>query len=179
MECCVFCLPLDLWLNACNECTQQQQQQQQWRCWHWAALLITSRRAAVERLSSENATTELSIITTIINNIKWPQHHKYQLRVFYYLQLNRNAEAGSPIPYQIQFHFHFKLSPPSCPALLCSGLPACLLAAVIRFALLNCLRYSPAKWRVGFAGTRACLRPTSQEFIGSGVKSRTNNYVYV
>lgn len=111
---------------------------------------------------------ELSRITTIINNIKWPQHHKYQLRVFYYLQLNRNAEAGSPIPHQIQFHF--KLSPLSA---------VCLLAAVIRFALLNCLRYSPAKWRVGFAGTRACLRPTSQEFIGSGVKSRTNNYVYV
>lgn len=123
---------------------------------------------------------ELSRITTIINNIKWPQHHKYQLRVFYYLQLNRNAEAGSPILHPIQFHF--KLSPPSCPALPCYGLaclPVCLLAAVIRFALLNCLRYSPAKWRVGFAGTRACLRPTSQEFIGSGVKSRTNNYVYV
>lgn len=65
---------------------------------------------------------ELSRITTIINNIKWPQYHKYQLRVFYYLQLNRNAEAGSPIPHQIQFHF--KLSPPSCPALAC--LPVCL-----------------------------------------------------
>lgn len=67
---------------------------------------------------------ELSRITTIINNIKWPQHHKYQLRVFYYLLLNRNAEAASPIPHQIQFHF--KLSPPSCPALLWPGLPACL-----------------------------------------------------
>lgn len=128
MECCVFCLPLDLWLNACNECTQQQQQQQQWPRCHWAALLITSRRAAVERLSSDCRArmlwAELSRITTIINNIKWPQHHKYQLRVFYYLQLNRNAEAASPIPHQIQFHF--KLSPPSYSALLCPGLPACL-----------------------------------------------------